>query len=209
MTDKLEVTRVIAEYALNKMEWDASPKWRDMAKDLRKLLAEPPAVKAEPPEMAALRAELERIRGLNHFQILAEAAGRHLVDSGAENYVGHVFTISLDDGTAQFEVVVTTQKVGAKSPHDRLVACEQRNAELIEVLKGLPEGFKDLSGGEHSAGVTACIEYTEQCIFKALKTSEPEENNECSNCNGSQVATTFDGDGVPRDGECLECKNDH
>jgi hypothetical protein len=168
MTDKLEVTRVIAEYALNKMEWDASPKWRDMAKDLRKLLAEPPAVKAEPPEMAELRAELERIRGLNHFQILAEAAGRHLVDSGAKNYTGQVFTIALDDGTEQFEVVVTTQKLNGQSLHDRLVASERRNAELVVLLKGLPEEFKDLSGSECSAGVSACIEYTEQVIAKAL-----------------------------------------
>jgi hypothetical protein len=187
-----------------------------MAEVLRQLLAAPPAVKhqeldllsAEQSEIAELRGELERIRSLNHNQILAEAAGRHLLNSGAKNYVGQVFTISLDDGTAQFEVVVTTQKVGAKSPDEMRVDAETRTAELLEVLKGLPEGFKDLSGGEYSAGVTACIEHTEQCILEVLKTFEPVENNECSACNGSAVSTTFNSDGVPRDGECQECKND-
>lgn len=162
---------------------------------------------AEPPEMSELRAELDRIRNLNHAQILAESVGRHLLNSGAENYTGEVFTIALDDGSDQFEVVVTTQKVNGKSPHDLLLASERRNAELTKLLKGLPEEFKELSGSECTAGVTACIEHVEQSIFEALKAIEPEVNNECSNCNGSKVATTFDGDGVPRDGECQECKN--
>ncbi|WP_338924648.1 hypothetical protein V0M98_34075 (plasmid) [Pseudomonas silesiensis] len=93
---------------------------------------------AESPEMAELvelRAELARIRSVNHNQILAEAAARHLVNSNSKNYVGEVFTIALDDGSAKFEVVVTTQKVDGQSPHDFLQASEKRNAELVELLR--------------------------------------------------------------------------
>lgn len=93
---------------------------------------------AESPEMAELvelRAELARIRSVNHNQILAEAAARHLVNSNSKNYVGEVFTIALDDGSAKFEVVVTTQKVDGQSPHDLLQASEKRNAELVELLR--------------------------------------------------------------------------
>jgi hypothetical protein len=132
---------------------------------------------AEPPEMAELREELERIRSLNHNQILAESVGRHLLNSGAKNYLGEVFTITLDDGSDQFEVVVTTQKVNGKSPHDLLMASERRNAELTKVLKALPEEFKELSGSECTAGVTACIEHVEQCIFEAFKPTESGESS--------------------------------
>lgn len=213
MNDRVEVSREIAEWAQAKMAWDANPRIRAIAKDLRKLLDGASVVKrqepviAESPAMDVLRAELEGFRTLNHNQILAEAVGRHLLNSGAKNYTGEVFTIALDDGAEQFEVVVITQKVGAKNPHELRIEAEQRTAKLVEVLKGLPEGFKDLSGSECTAGVTACIEYTEHSIFEALKAIEPETSNECSNCNVSKVATTFDGDGVPRDEECQECKN--
>lgn len=45
-----------------------------------------------------------------------------------------------------------------------LTAAEQRNAALTELLTGLPEGLKELSGCENTAGVQACIEYVEYCI---------------------------------------------
>lgn len=65
---------------------------------------------------AALRGENTRLRSMDHRQILAESAAKYLLDSGAENFIGDVFTIEADDGFTKFEVIVTTQKVGAKSP---------------------------------------------------------------------------------------------
>lgn len=62
-------------------------------------------------------AEVARLRSLDHAQILADSAARKLLAEGAENYVGDVFTITVDNGEA-FEIVVTTQRVGAKSPHE-------------------------------------------------------------------------------------------
>lgn len=94
--------------------------------------------------MAALREELARVKGLDHNQLLAESAAQHLIKRGAENYTGEVFTIQLDDSTTKFEVVVSTQKVGAITVYERLAAAEQRNADvekraadLIECLWGI------------------------------------------------------------------------
>jgi len=78
---------------------------------------------------AELRGEIERLKGLPHGQILAEAAAKHLLDSGAENFVGEVFTIDADDGQTQFEIVVTTQRVGAKSPGEICNELQQRLAK--------------------------------------------------------------------------------
>jgi len=83
---------------------------------------------------AELRGEIERLKGLPHGQILAEAAARHLLDTGAENFVGEVFTIDADDGQTQFEIVVTTQKVGAKSPGEVCNDLQQRLAEAHDLL---------------------------------------------------------------------------
>lgn len=69
-------------------------------------------------ELERLHSEIDRLKGLDHNQILAESAARHLINSGAKNYTGEVFTITLDDGSEAFEVVVTTQRVGAKCPHE-------------------------------------------------------------------------------------------
>ena len=86
---------------------------------------------------AALREENNRLKNIDHRQILAESAAKYLLDSGAENFIGDVFTIEADDGVAKFEVIVTTQKVGAKSPGElcndfqqRLTDAEKRVAEL-------------------------------------------------------------------------------
>lgn len=67
--------------------------------------------------LVAAEAEVTRLRSLDHAQILADSAARKLLAGGAENYVGDVFTITVDNGEA-FEIVVTTQRVGAKSPHE-------------------------------------------------------------------------------------------
>ncbi len=91
-------------------------------------------------ERDTFKAEVERLKALPHGQILAESAGRYLLSSGAENFVGEVFTIEADDGTTKFEVVVTTQKVGAKSPGE---VCNELQSELTKALE-LLEGVKGI-----------------------------------------------------------------
>lgn len=67
---------------------------------------------------------------INHNQILAEAAARHLRDTGAKNYTGAVFAITFDTDGEQIEVLVTTQKVGAPTPHDLRLQAEAELAAL-------------------------------------------------------------------------------
>lgn len=69
---------------------------------------------------------------INHNQILAEAAARHLRDTGAKNYTGAVFAITFDTDGEQIEVLVTTQKVGAPTPHDLRLQAEAELAALRE-----------------------------------------------------------------------------
>ena len=74
--------------------------------------------------------------GINHNQVLAEAAARHLRETGAENYTGAVFTVTFAGIDEQIEVLVTTQKVGALTPHDlRIKAETEREAFRIQLTE--------------------------------------------------------------------------
>ncbi len=93
-------------------------------------------------KLDAALAEVDRLKNIDHRQILAESAAKYLLDSGAENFIGDVFTIEADDGLVKFEVIVTTQKAGAKSPGEickdlqqRLTVAEQREVELEGLLR--------------------------------------------------------------------------
>lgn len=55
---------------------------------------------------------------LKYPQILANAVGEYFRDKGFINYEGEIYTLIADDTEQQFEIVVTTQLVGAKTPHD-------------------------------------------------------------------------------------------
>lgn len=76
---------------------------------------------------------------INHNQTLARAAARYLRETGATNYAGVVFVITFDSGGEQLEVLVTTQKVGALTPHDlRLNAeaeleTERQRADMLKI----------------------------------------------------------------------------
>lgn len=60
---------------------------------------------------AVIRYQAEELKQLREqpSALLAESAARQLIESGAVNFVGSVFTITADAGGEQFEVVVTTQ----------------------------------------------------------------------------------------------------
>ena len=107
----------------------------------------PPKYEDVVANLDAALAEVERLKNMDHRQILAESAAKYLLDSGAENFIGDVFTIEADDGLVKFEVIVTTQKVGAKSPGEvckdlqqRLTVAEQRNVALEAALKFYADG---------------------------------------------------------------------
>src|SRR6185436_20302358 len=90
-------------------------------------------------ERDAALAEVERLKNIDHRQILADSAAKYLLDSGAENLIGDVFAIEADDGQTKFEVIVTTQKVGAKSPGELCSELQQRLTaadERADVLDG-------------------------------------------------------------------------
>lgn len=106
-------------------------------------------------EVARLTAELERLKNLPHGQILAESAARHLLNSGAQNFIGDVFTIEADDGETKFEIVVTTQKVGAKSPGE---VCNELQTKLGATQRALRQLFDLVTLDEYPAGWTSKLE---------------------------------------------------
>ncbi|PTT31926.1 hypothetical protein [Pseudomonas sp. HMWF021] len=81
----------------------------------------------------------------NHNEILAESAARYLRNIGAENYAGVVFTIEFDTGAEQIEVLVTTQKVGAPTPHDLRIKAENQRDTLLVQLNEANELLKKLA----------------------------------------------------------------
>lgn len=110
--------------------------FKDLRIDLRRQLDRVTA------ERDAALTEVERLKNIDHRQILVESAAKYFLDSGAENFIGDVFTIEADDGKTKFEVIVTTQKVGAKSPGElcnelqqRLTAADGR-VDVLETRKG-------------------------------------------------------------------------
>ena len=110
-------------------------------------------------ERDAALVEVERIKNMDHRQILAESAAKYLLDSGAEYFIGDVFTIEADDGQTKFEVTVTTQKVGAKSPGElcnelqqRLTAADERADELEGLLRELLAGTGSSPGANRKYG---------------------------------------------------------
>lgn len=115
----------------------------------------PPKYEDVVAKLEAALAEVDRLKNIDHRQILAESAAKYLLDSGAENFIGDVFTIEADDGLAKFEVIVTTQKVGAKSPGEvckdlqqRLTVAEQRAAVMEKALSRIAR--------EHDCGCSPC-----------------------------------------------------
>ncbi|MBK3431438.1 hypothetical protein JJD84_11455 [Pseudomonas fluorescens] len=80
---------------------------------------------------------------INHNKILAEAAARHLRETGAVNYTGAVFIITFDNSGEQIQVLVTTQKVGAPTPHDFRVKAERQRDDLHKCLAAAREWLGD------------------------------------------------------------------
>lgn len=71
---------------------------------------------------------------IQYPKLIADAVAQHFVDSGATNYTGDVYTVTVDATEQQFEIVVTTQLVGAKSPHDIAVEKAERLAKAEALL---------------------------------------------------------------------------
>ncbi|MFF7108143.1 hypothetical protein [Pseudomonas sichuanensis] len=70
---------------------------------------------------------------LDYNKTLAEVAAYYLLTEAPVNYVGKVFTISLKDDEQSFEIVVTTQRIGAKTAHElRENAENERDAAIAE-----------------------------------------------------------------------------
>ena len=92
----------------------------------------------------------------------------------------------------------------------RLADAERRNAELerdkarIDWLIEQPIDTFYLDDGRiiDIAGRVDVRDAIDEAMAKPTESGA----SECGSCNGSLVATTFDADGVPRDGECQECK---
>lgn len=99
-------------------------------------------------EITALKEELNRYKSLNHFELLAEAAGKYLVQHDIKNYFGHVFGLKLDASGEHLEVVVTTRKVGAKSPHDMHEEAEAECRRLRILLAEHHEASQQAAGCE-------------------------------------------------------------
>ncbi len=141
-------------------------------------------------ERDALKAEVGRLKNLPHGQILAESAARHLLDSGAANFVGDVLSIDVDDGTTKFEIVVTTQKVGAKSPGE---VCHELQSELTkarELLAEVIDGTGTSPGANKRYGkIRAYLASVPTC--KTCKGTGKEYDgaaHTCTVCNGSGLA---------------------
>ena len=83
------------------------------------------------------------MNAINHNQILAEAAARYLRETGAINYTGAVFTITFTGRDEQIEVLVTTQKVGASTPHDLRIKAETQRDVLRDCLSDAREWLGD------------------------------------------------------------------
>lgn len=72
-------------------------------------------------------------------QPLAKQAAALLISQDATNYVGDVFAIELEDSDARFEVLVSTQKVGGITPHERAASLQAEADALKELLKEVAE----------------------------------------------------------------------
>lgn len=83
----------------------------------------------------------------DYSEVLAEAAACYLLKEAPENYAGKVFTISLKDNEPAFEIVVTTQRIGASTAHDLREKAEAEREHVIAEnsrLIGLLFRMKDL-----------------------------------------------------------------
>ena len=105
---------------------------------------------------------------IDHNQVLAEAAARHLRETGAINYTGAVFIINFDGGDQQIEVLVTTQKVGALTPHDLRVKAEERT-DLLEGLLLRTNELLYAIQGDPGAVPSSSIDSMRGRVFEALK----------------------------------------
>lgn len=99
-------------------------------------------------EITALKEELNRYKSLNPSELLAEAAGHYLVQHDIKNYFGHVFDMTLDASGEQLEVVVTTRRVGAKSPQDMHEEAEAECRRLKSLLEEHHEASHQAAGCE-------------------------------------------------------------
>ena len=129
-------------------------------------------------ERDAAISEVERLKNIDHRQILAESAAKYLLDSGAENFIGDVFTIEADDGQTKFEVIVTTQKVGAKSPGElcnelkqRLTAADER-ADVLETALRKIKTRLDAYAEADMRMPEPSVEVCQMIADAALKTAE-------------------------------------
>lgn len=82
---------------------------------------------------------------------LAEAAAKRFIESGAANYTGDVFTVTREDGQPAFEVLVTIQKAGAKSPQDRVT-------ELVPLLRKAAKALINRRDYDTAAEINKALE---------------------------------------------------
>lgn len=85
---------------------------------------------------------------MNYSQHMADMAAQKLIDAGATNYVGEVFTITVGE-EEKFEVLVTTQKVGAKTPMQRFTEAK----ELLELIDNTLNTFDEIRPDSHVHGL--------------------------------------------------------
>jgi hypothetical protein len=68
---------------------------------------------------------------LDYNELLAEAAACYLLREAPVTYSGKVFTISMKDGEQAFEIVVTTQRIGAETAHELREKAESERDHAI------------------------------------------------------------------------------
>lgn len=105
---------------------------------------------------------------LKHPQILANAVGKYFRDVGFVNYAGEVYTLIVDDTDQQFEIVVTTQLVGAKTPHDLHVEANAKLERATQLLRDIEARLQSGDTDFPSLG------YEIECRMQDLLHGQPE-----------------------------------
>lgn len=72
---------------------------------------------------------------LDHPEVLAKAVAQYFHDKEITNYIGEVYSVTVGEGSEKFEIVVTTQRVDAKSPHDLRLEAEAKVEELKQLCR--------------------------------------------------------------------------
>lgn len=107
------------------------------------------------------------------FNDLAKAVAKEMIDKGAENFIGEVHTITLDDGGQQFELVVTAQKVGAKHPMD---LCDEMREER-DKAKAQAAAWKARAARRVDDIQVLCQRHNEELAGVEIKNSELKSQN--------------------------------